>query len=133
MAAYRGKSVVVTFNSVDISGDGRSISYEESADILDDTVYGADNKTKQAGLLDGNGTYTALDTTGAWGAAWEAMQPGASATLSIQPEGAGVGLRDVSFTAVIKSRSIDFPYEDLSKLSMSFEISGAVVETEQSA
>ena len=130
MPAYRGKNVVVEFGAtpVDISGDGRSVSFEQNADILDDTTYGDDNKTKQAGLLDGTGSFEALDTTGDWSGVWEAIAPGVSDTMIVYPEGKTVGNRKSSFTAVIKSRSLDMPYEDLAKVSMSFEISGAVTE-----
>lgn len=128
MAAYRGKNVVVLFNSVDISGDGRSVSYEESADILDDTKYGQDNRTKQASLLDGSGSFEGLDATGAWTSAWQEIQPGATATMAIHPEGTGSGLREVSFTAVITNRSLELPYDDLASFSLSFEISGPVTE-----
>lgn len=131
MAAFRGKNVVVEFNSVNISGDGRSVSYEETADTLDDTKYGQDNRTKQASLLDGSGSFEGLDSTGAWTAAWQEIQPGASATMAIRPEGTGAGLREVTFTAVVTSRSLELPYDDLASFSMSFEISGAVVEGTQ--
>ena len=128
MPAYRGKDLLVNFDSVDISGDGRSLSYEESADILDDTTYGDDNRTKQAGLLDGSGSYEALDQTGAWSTAWQAIDPGSSGTMIVYPEGSSSPNRRTTFTAVIGSRSIDVPYDGLATLSMSFEISGAVVE-----
>lgn len=128
MAHYRGKDVEVEFNSVAVEGDGRSISYEETADTLDDTVYGADNRTKLASLLDGSGSFEALDVTGAWATAWQELQPGASATMVIYPEGNSVGNRSVSFTAVITSRSLSMPYDDLATISVSFEISGAVTE-----
>ena len=129
MPAYRGKDLEVDFNSVAIQGDGRSISYEESADILDDTTYGDTNRTKQAGLLDGSGSFEALDSTGDWSAAWEAIDPGQSATMDIYPEGNTSLNRKVSFTAVIASRSISFPYDGLATFSMNFEISGAVTES----
>lgn len=132
MPHYRGKDVIVTFDSVDVSGDGRSVSYEETADILDDTVVGLDNRTKIASLLDGTGTFEALDITGTWGTAWSALQPGESATMLIHPEGTGTGLREASFTAIIKSRSLSMPYDDLSTVSVAFEISGAVSESAQS-
>ena len=128
MAAFRAKSLEVTYAGQAIEGDGRSISYTETADILDDTTYGADNKTKQAGLLDGNGSFEALDTSGTWSAAWQAIQPGDSDTMIIYPEGNSAGKRSVTFTAVINSRSVDFPYDGLATMSMSFDISGAVVE-----
>ena len=128
MPAYRGKNLLVNFDSTDISGDGRSVSYEESADILDDTTYGADNRTKQAGLLDGSGSFEALDQTGNWSTAWQAIAPGSSGSMVIYPEGNTTGNRRVTFTAVIGSRSVDFPYDGLATLSMSFEISGAVTE-----
>lgn len=64
MPHYRGKDVVVTFNAVVISGDGRSASLKQSADALDDTTYGVDEKTKLAGLEDGSGSFAGLDSTG---------------------------------------------------------------------
>jgi len=130
MAAYRGKDLLVTFNSVDISGDGRTVSYEENADILDDTTYGADNRTKQAGLLDGSGSFEALDQSGDWSTIWEAIDPGTSATMVIYPEGNTSTNRSVTFTAVISSRSIDIPYDGLATFSMSFDISGALTEAQ---
>lgn len=128
MPAYRGKDVVVTFNSVDISGDGRSVSYDQTADIMDDTTYGADDRTKQGGLRDGSGSLEGLDTTGNWSNAWNEIVPGASASMIIYPEGNAQGKRRLSFTAVIGNRAIALPYDDLSTLSMSFEISGGVTE-----
>lgn len=128
MAHYRGKSVEVSFDGTDIHGDGRSVSYEETADTLDDTVYGADNRTKLASLLDGSGSFEALDVTGAWATAWQGLAPGSSGTMVIYPEGNSPGNRSVSFTAIITSRSLNLPYDDLATLSMSFEISGAVTE-----
>ena len=120
--------MAVEFNSVDVSGDGRSVSYEETADTLDDTVYGADNRTKLASLLDGSGSFDALDVTGTWASAWQELAPGSTATLVIYPEGNSPGNREVSFTAIIKSRSLNIPYDDLATISVSFEISGAVTE-----
>lgn len=128
MAHYRGKDVEVTFGATDVSGDGRSISYEEKADTLDDTVYGATNRTKLASLLDGSGSFESLDVTGDWSTAWAALQPGAEGSLVIFPEGNTAGKRSVTFTAIITSRSLSVPYDDLATLSVSFEISGAVVE-----
>jgi len=128
MPAYRGKDLEVSFGGTVISGDGRSVSYEESADILDDTTYGDTNRTKQAGLLDGSGSYEALDQTGAWATEWTTIQPGDSDTMIIYPEGNSAGNRSASFTAIIGNRSISFPYDGLATLSMSFEISGAVTE-----
>lgn len=128
MPAYRGKDVVVTFNAVDISGDGRSVSFDQTADILDDTTYGADDRTKQGGLRDGSGSFEGLDVTGAWGTGWNEIVPGTSASMIIYPEGQGTGERRLTFTAVIGNRALALPYDDLTTLSMSFEISGAVVE-----
>ena len=131
MPSYRSKDVVVLFNSVDISGDGRSISYEGSADVLDDSKWGVDDRTKVAGLKDGSGSMDGLDTTGNWSAAWDEIVEGATSTLEIRPEGTGTPKRTISFTAVVTSRSVDWPYDDLAKFSMSFEKSGAVTEATQ--
>jgi len=128
MPAYRGKNVVVEFGGVDISGDGRSVNYEQSSDPLDTTVYGLDERTKTPGLLDGSGGFEGLDTTGDWTAAWEAIVPGASGTLAIYPEGKTEGQREVTFTAIITNRSLTLPYDELATVSLSFEISGPVSE-----
>lgn len=128
MPAFRAKDLVVEFNAVDISGDGRSVSFEESADALDDTTYGLDDRTKQAGLKDGSGSFEALDTTGAWATTWQEIVPGATATMSIYPEGNGAGARVLSFTALITARSVTYPYDDLATVSMSYEKSGATTE-----
>lgn len=131
MAHYRGKDTTVSFAGVSIEGDSRTLSYEETADTLDDTTRGLDNRTKIASLLDGTFSFDALDVTGDWSLAWEAIQPGDSGTVIIMPEGAATDNRTVTFTAIIKSRSVDFPYDDLAKVSMSGEISGPVIETTQ--
>lgn len=131
MAAFRGKDVVVKYNAVNISGEGRSVSFEQSSETLDDTVYGDANRTKIAGLLDGSGSFEAIDSTGDFTAAWDQILPGTSATMLIQPEGTASTKRQLSFTAVVTTRSISFPYDDLVTFSMAFEISGVVDETNQ--
>lgn len=133
MAHFRGRDVKVLFDAVDISGDGRSTSYEETADTLDDTVAGMDNRTKIASLKDGTFSFESLDTTGAWTAAWTGVANGTEAAVLIYPEGDGVGEREVGFDIVVTSRSIEFPYDDLAKVSITGEISGAVTEGTKSA
>ena len=128
MPAYRGTNVEVSFNSQVISGDGRSVSYSETAETHDTTAYGDANRTKIPGLLDGSGSFEALDVTGAWATVWQTIQPGDSATMVVYPEGNSSGNRSASFTAIITDRTISMPYDDLATISMSFEISGAVTE-----
>ena len=131
MPAYRGRDVVVLFAGVDISGDGRSLSYNEVADALDSSKYGLDRKTKIAGLEDGSGTFDGLDSTGDWTAAWGAIAAGAEGTLVIRPEGTSPGNREFSVSAVVTSRSLDTPYDNLSTFAMAFEMSGEPTETTQ--
>lgn len=131
MVAYRGKDVFVSLGGVDISGDGRSIDFEESADALDSSKWGDVRRTKVAGLEDANGSMEALDTTGAWSAAWDAIAVGTEDTLLIHPEGTGSGNRELSASILVTGRSISLPYDDLATLSMDFEVSGAVTESVQ--
>ena len=131
MPHYRGRDVEVDFGATGVSGDGRSVSYEQTADTLDDTVYGADEKTKVASLEDGTFSLDVLDTTGTWSAAFTALAAGAVDVIKIRPEGTGTGLREVSFTGVITTRALEFPYDNLAKLTVSGEISGAVSEAVQ--
>lgn len=131
MPAFRGKDVFVSLGGVDISGDGRSISFEESADALDSSKWGDVRRTKVAGLEDANGSMDALDTTGAWSAAWDAIAVGSEGTLLIHPEGTDAGNRELSAEVLVTGRSVDWPYDDLATLSMSFEVSGDVTESTQ--
>lgn len=131
MPHYRGRDVEVTFATQDVTSDGRSAQYEQTADTLDDTTYGVDERTKVASLEDGSFSLELLDTTGTWGAAWNALAVGSSDTVVIRPEGTGSGNREVTFTGIITSRSLEMPYEDLAKISVSGEISGPVTEATQ--
>lgn len=128
MPAYRGKNVVVLFDAVDISGDGRSITFEESADALDSTTYGDDARVKIPGLTDASGSMEAIDTTGAWSTAWQAIAPGTSGALLVYPEGNTSGNRELSCTAIVTGRTLSVPYDDIATFNMSFEVSGAVTE-----
>lgn len=131
MPAYRGKDVFVSLGGTDISGDGRSIDFEESADALDSSKWGDTRRTKVPGLEDASGSLEALDTTGTWTAAWDAIAVGTEGTLVIHPEGTGAGNRELSCEVVVTGRSISLPYDDLAMLSMDFEVSGAVTEGTQ--
>lgn len=128
MPAYRGKDVEVTLAGTDISGDGRSIDFEESADALDSSKWGDVRRTKVAGLEDASGSMEALDTTGAWSAAWDAIAVGTEDELIVYPEGNTSGNRSLTANVVVTGRSISVPYDDLATLSMSFEVSGDVIE-----
>lgn len=131
MVAYRGKDVFVSLGGTDISGDGRSIDFEETADALDSSKWGDTRRTKVAGLEDASGSMEALDTTGDWTAAWDAIAVGTQDTLVIHPEGTGTGLRELSAEVLVTGRSISLPYDDLATLSMDFEVSGDVTEGTQ--
>lgn len=131
MVAYRGKDVFVSLGGTDISGDGRSIDFEETADALDSSKWGDTRRTKVAGLEDASGSMEALDTTGDWTAAWDAIAVGTQDTLVIHPEGTGAGLRELTCEVLVTGRSISLPYDDLATLSMDFEVSGDVTENTQ--
>lgn len=128
MPAYRGRDLTVEFGAVDISGDGRSVSFEESADALDASARGMDAREKIPGLTDASGSFEAIDTTGAWSAAWQAIKPGTSDVLEVYPEGNTSGNRKISATAIITGRTLNVPYDDIATLSVSFDVSGDVTE-----
>jgi hypothetical protein len=128
MPSFRGRDVQVTFDGTDISGDGRSVSFNESAEVLDDSKYGQDARTKVAGLTDGSGSMNGLDTSGDWSAAWQAIKPASTGTMIIYPEGNAAGKRTLTFTAVVNERSVEYPYDNLATFSMSFEVSGDITE-----
>lgn len=129
MAAYRGKLVEVELDSTAISGDGRSITFEESGDALDSTKYGDDARVKIPGLTDASGSMEAIDSTGAWTSAWSAIKPGTAGALQIFPEGNTSTNRVVSCNIVVTSRSLTVPYDDIATFSMGFDVSGDVTES----
>jgi len=129
MPAYRGKDLAVVFDTQDVSGDGRSVSFEESGDALDSTTVGMAAREKIAGLTDGSASFEAIDTTGAWAAEWQSMKPGTAGTLDVYPEGNSSGMRKVSAAAIVTARSLSVPYDDVSTVSVSFELSGTVTES----
>lgn len=133
MAAYRGKDLSVVFDSQDVSGDGRSVSFEESGDALDSTTVGMDSREKIAGLIDGSASFEAIDTTGAWAAPWQSLKPGTTGTLEVYPEGNSAGLRKISVAAVVTGRTLNVPYDDIATISASFELSGDITESTVSA
>lgn len=130
MPAYRGKDVVVEFDldsggsPADISGDARSVSFSESAEVLDASTYGDNGKVKIVGTVDANGSMNGLDTTGDWSTAWDNIVPGNEGELTIYPEGKASGNRVVTMNVIITERSMELPYDNLATFSMSFEING---------
>lgn len=132
MASYRGKNLTLTIDGQAMHSEARSLSVDVSADALDSTVYGADARAKEPGLSDGSISLEMLDQSGGnWTGTWAETKPGTKGAWVLRPEGAGAGLREMSFSAVITGRSINYPYDDLVVISITAEIDGAITESTQ--
>ena len=133
MPSYRGKNLTISVDGVQIEQVGRSFGIDINSPALDSTVYGADARGKEPGLSEGSLSFEGLDQSGGnWtGDFWEALKPGTKAAWVVRPEGAGSGLRELQFTAVITARNLAIPYDDLATLTASADIDGDVTETTQ--
>ncbi len=122
--------MVVRFGTADISGNGRTLDVEETADEVDVTTYGSTDKEFVAGMVDRTATMEILDDSEASAAIRSVLQIGSSNSLTWFPKGTASGnQKHQAGTAVVLSRSRSYPYDDAVVFTTNFRISGAVPET----
>jgi hypothetical protein len=129
MAEYTGSALRVTFAGNEVSGDQRSMTTDETVDVVDKSA-GADvARTYLITLEDGTGSYEVLDQTGGTAATdiWQVMDKGAEGTLIWSPEGtASSGLPQHTVNAIVTNRNRETPYDDVVALSFELQFSGVV-------
>lgn len=135
MAFIHGKDTVVTVNSADLSAFCRSSELDLSLDTHDVTAYGASAHAYRGGLKDGTFSLEGTYDDGAAGP--EAtlaplLNDLDGFTVVFRPEGAGSGLAQRSFTALLSSYSESDPVDDMITWSAEFQITGPVDFTAQS-
>lgn len=135
MAGFvHGKDGSITVDSDDLSAFVNNVTLNRAADAHDVTTYGNDSHRKFGGLFDGsitldgifeNGTTSPRDTlNGALGTV---------VTIQWRPEGAGSGLANYAFDALVQSYVETAPVADMITWSATLEIDDDVTESEQSA
>lgn len=125
MSHYSGSALYMSFGGTVITGDQRSVSWEESANLIDTTA-GADVAESHI-----TGTTTASIS---WDALFEDSSAGTSVsravavknsgTLIIAPLGTATGKPKWSCIATSESLSVDAPYDDVLMYSGSFARNG---------
>jgi len=124
MATTRGCSGAVRVGSNYVA-EVKSWSFSESAEVIDTSVINAScNKSFQVGAVQVTGQiscwWDASDTNGQ-----EALDVGATVTLSLCPEGYTTG--DIYYTgsALITSREVSGAVDGIVECSFNFQVSGA--------
>jgi hypothetical protein len=120
--------MVVKFGTLDISGQGRNLEIGQTADEIDVTTYGSDDKEYIVGMIERDGSLEVLDDSGS-SAIRIALQPGSTNSLVWFPIGTASGNPKFSVgTAVVKEQNLSYPYDDAVMLNTNIRLSGAVVE-----
>lgn len=121
--------MVIRFGTVNISGSGRSLEIGETADEIDVTTYGSDDREYIPGMVDRDASLDVLDddtnTT-----VREAVRAGMQGSLTWFPLGTASGNPKFQVgTAVILERNFTYPYDDAVLMSVRLRLSGNVTET----
>ena len=126
MARVLGKDIsAVSLNSQSLLSDTISLNWKHSADVVDDTAYGDNDKLFVGGLKGGDDVthemfFNDTTTTGTW--AFLTNLIGAAATTFTFTAGA----RTVSVSAIVKDVSMPMPIADRLKFTATYRMSGAV-------
>jgi hypothetical protein len=120
--------MVILFDGTDVSGQGRSFDVSETADEIDVTTYGSDDKEFIVGMVERDSSLEVLDDDTST-TIRDAVKTGQTGSLVWFPMGTASGNPKFTVgTAVVKERSFSYPYDDVVLMSVSIRLSGAVVE-----
>ncbi len=124
MANHKGSEGVVKVGSATIA-ELKSYSIEESAETIETTELGDSAKTFTAGTTSWSGScdcyWDETDTTGQG-----ALTAGAEVTMNFYPEGASLGDKYYTGTAIVDSLSVEAGQDDMVSASFSFTGNGAL-------
>ena len=111
MASFTGISGVIKIGANAVA-EVTEFSYDDSSDLVESHSMGSTNKSYEATFIDGGGSITCRfdpdDTTGQ-----TALVSGAGITLTLQPEGSGVGDYELEGAVKIESTSLAVPMADM--------------------
>lgn len=125
MAQYIGKNTVVTFASTTLNTLYRSVSEEQSVDLVDKSAFDDAHKSYLAALRDTKiGIEFLVDGT----SAWAACAPGTEGTIVYSPEGTASGKPKYTAVGIVATRSRENPYNELVTASVDFQLQAAWTE-----
>ena len=135
MAFVHGKNAYIRLDNssgtlTDLSSITNEISYSQSIETSDTSVYGSNAKTYITGLNDATVSLSGMfDATsaGVIEATIDALIDGtnASATLEFGPEGSASGKKKYTMEVIVTSYDIGAPVSDVVSLSVEFQRTGA--------
>lgn len=134
MARVHSKNTVITVDGNDLSAFTNTSEFNPTTDEHDVTTYGKDGRVFAGGLTNGSFTMGGFyDSTAMTGprAVLQALKAGPPVTVVRQPEGAGVGLPQDSFSGLLTSYQESAPVADYQQWSATFRVSGDVDSTAQ--
>lgn len=129
MAKYSGKDLEVTYDGTAIEGYAQELNVPESQPAIETTSFGEADETYIASAVTGRkASLTALDDSTPANL-HDVCVPGTSATLEWYPQGNSTGKPKKSAEAIVTDRNITYPVKDTVKLTVEFQLTGAVTES----
>ena len=133
MAVFLQNDVQVTVNSVDLTDHVASITWTETADELETTAMGDNNRTRIGGLKDGSVSIEFHQDFAA-SSVYATLYPllGTTTTVEMTPTSAAVAADNPKHSAsalVVELPIIDGSVSDLATVSVTWPLSGAVTVT----
>ena len=127
MATHKGSEGTVK-SGVNAIAEIRSYTITETADVLEDTTMGDSSRTYLASLKSFTGSiecfWDETDTDGQL-----TLDPGASVTINIYPEGSTSGDTYYTGTVLITEKNVTGSFDGMVEASFSFQGTGALSET----
>lgn len=128
MPEYTGSALYLKFVSTVLSVDYKSYDQDEEIGLVDKSA-GADTyRTYLITLKDGTATAESLEQAGGT-VLWTAVTPGTEGTLEWAPEGTAATKQKHVVNAIVKSRKRTTVHDDIVKINISFQFSGAVTDS----
>jgi predicted secreted protein len=128
VSKYTGANMVVKFGTLNVSGQGRNLEINQSADEIDVTSYGSSDKEFILGKTERDGTLEILDDA-ASSVVRKALAVGSIGSLTWFPIGTTSGNPQLACaTVLIREQNLSYPYDDAVTASVTLRLSGPVVE-----
>ena len=120
--------MVVKFGTLNVSGQGRNLEVNQSADEVDVTAYGSTDKEFILAKTEREATLEVLDDS-ASSVVRKALAVGSIGSLSWFPVGTTSGNPLLQCaTALVREQNLSYPYDDAVTCSVTIRLSGPVTE-----
>ena len=132
MGAVAGKNAIVSIDSVDYSAFSREAKLARTDDELDTSAFGATGHTYIAGLTNGQFTVSGhFDDAGTNTPSELVPALSGAVTILWQPEGAGTGKTQRSFSGLRTGYDEEAASDGLVEWAATFRVTGAITDTDQ--